>query len=93
MSFGGRPAQIRAIQAWTSGRRAWSSAGEFRRGGRAHSGPDSKRAPSPRAVFARGERAGGEGLDGFRKSLAEKFSRKAFLLQRGLQINCNKRGI
>jgi hypothetical protein len=29
MSFGGRLAQIRAIQAWTSARRAWSSAEEF----------------------------------------------------------------
>ncbi len=29
MSFGGRLAQIRAIQAWNSTRRAWSSAEEF----------------------------------------------------------------
>jgi hypothetical protein len=29
MSFGGRLAQIRAIQAWNSARRAWSSAEEF----------------------------------------------------------------
>ena len=93
MSFGGRLAQIRAIQAWNSERRAWSSAEEFDRGGRAHAGPEDKRAPSSRAVFARGERAGGEGLDGLRESFAEKFFRKAFLLQRGLQINCNKRGI
>jgi hypothetical protein len=93
MSFGGRLAQIRAIQAWNSERRAWSSAEEFDRGGRAHAGPEDKRAPSSRAVFGRGERAGGEGLDGLRKSLAEKFFGKAFLLQRGLQINCNKRGI
>src|SRR6267142_3065557 len=92
-SFGGGLAQIRAIQAWNSERRAWSSAEEFDRGGCAHAGPEDKCAPSSRAVFARGERAGGEGLDGLRKSLAENFFRKAFLLQRGLQINCNKRGI
>jgi hypothetical protein len=29
MSFGGRLAQIRAIQAWNSARRAWSSAEEL----------------------------------------------------------------
>ena len=29
MSFGGRLAQIRGIQAWNSERRAWSSAEEF----------------------------------------------------------------
>ena len=29
MSFGGRLAQIRAIQAWNSARRAWPSAEEF----------------------------------------------------------------
>jgi hypothetical protein len=29
MSFGGRLAQIRAIQAWNSARRAWLSAEEF----------------------------------------------------------------
>jgi hypothetical protein len=29
MSFGGRLAQFRAIQAWNSERRAWSSAEEF----------------------------------------------------------------
>jgi hypothetical protein len=92
-SFGGRLAQIRAIRARNSERRAWSSAEEFDGSGCAHAGPEDKRAPSSRAVFARGERAGGEGLDGLRKSLAEKFFRKAFLLQRGLQINCNKRGI
>ena len=61
-SFGGRLAQIRAIQAWNSGRRAWSSAEEFDRGGCAHAGPEDKRAPSSRAVFARGERAGGVGV-------------------------------
>ena len=94
MSFGGRLAQIRAIQAWTSGRRAWSSAEEFDRGGRAHSGPESKRAPSSRAVFARGERAGGEGLEDFQKNFAEKFFGKSpSYSRRGLQINCDKRGI
>ena len=93
MSFGGRLAQIRAIQAWNSERRAWSSAEEFDRGGCAHTGPEDKRAPSSRAVFARGERAGGEGLEAFRKSFVEKFFENAFLLQRGLQINCDKRGI
>ena len=60
-SFGGRLAQIRAIQAWNSERRAWSSAEEFGRGGCAHAGPEDKRAPSSRACFSRGERAGGVG--------------------------------
>jgi hypothetical protein len=60
-SFGGRLVQIRAIQAWTSERRAWSSAEEFDRGGCAHAGPEDKRAPSPHACFSRGERAGEEG--------------------------------
>ena len=61
MSFGGRLAQIRAIQAWNSDRRAWSFAEESDRGGCAHSGPEDKRASSPRAEFARGE-AGERGL-------------------------------
>ena len=92
-SFGGRLAQIPSNPGAELGRRAWSSAEEFDGGGCAHAGPEDKRAPSSRAVFARGERAGGEGLNGLRKSLAEKFFRKAFLLQRGLQINRNKEGI
>src|SRR5258708_29308277 len=61
-SFGGRLAQIRAIQAWNSGRRAWSSAEEFDRGACALAGPEDKCAPSPRECFSRGERAGGEGV-------------------------------
>jgi len=69
MSFGGRLAQIRAIQAWTSGRRAWSSAEEFDRGGRAHSGPESKRAPSPRAVFRVGRGRGEWGVVLFGKAV------------------------
>jgi hypothetical protein len=94
MSFGGRLAQIRAIQAWNSERRAWSFAEEFDRGGCAHAGPEDKRAPSSRAVFARGERAGGEGLDGLRESFAEKFFGKSpSYPRRGLQINRNKGGI
>src|SRR5258705_13848668 len=70
-SFGGRLAQIRAIRARNSERRAWSSAEEFDQGGCAHTGPEDKCAPSSRAVFARGERAGGEGLDGLRKSFSK----------------------
>ena len=70
-SFGGRLAQIRAIRARNSERRAWSSIEEFDRGGCAHAGPEDKCAPSSRAVFARGERAGGEGLDGLRKSFSK----------------------
>jgi hypothetical protein len=93
MSFGGRLAQNTSNPGAELGRRAWCSTEEFDRGGCAHTGPEDKCAPSSRAVFARGERAGGEGLEGLRKSLAEKFFGKAFLLQRGLQINCNKRGI
>ena len=93
MSFGGRLAQIPSNPGAELGRRAWCSTEEFDRGGCAHTGPEDKCAPSSRAVFARGERAGGVGLDGLRKSFAEKFFRKAFLLQRGLQINRNKGGI
>ncbi len=64
MNFGGRLAQIRAIQAWNSERRAWSSAEEFDRGGCAHAGPEEKCAPSSRAEFARGE-GGGSGAKWF----------------------------
>jgi hypothetical protein len=74
MSFGGRLAQIRAIQAWNSERRAWSSAEEFSRGGCAHAGPEDKCAPSPRAFFSRGVRAGGVGPSGFRESFSERVS-------------------
>ena len=77
MSFGGRLAQIRGIQAWTSARRAWSSAEEFWIGADAPSQAQSaKRAPSPRAVFSRGERAGGVGPKWF----SGKLFGKAFLL-------------
>jgi hypothetical protein len=94
MSFGGRLAQIPSNPGAELGRRAWSSTEEFDRGGCAHTGPEDKRAPSSRAVFARGERAGGEGLDGMRKSFAEKlFGKLPSYSRRGLQINCNKRGI
>jgi hypothetical protein len=93
MSFGGRLAQNTSNPGAELGRRAWSSSEEFDRGGCVHTGPEDKRAPSSRAVFTRGERAGGEGLDGLLKSFTEKFFGNAFLLQRGLQINCNKRGI
>jgi len=49
MSFGGRLAQIRAIQAWNSERRAWSSAEEFDLGVSALAGPEDKtRILSPR---------------------------------------------
>src|SRR6266851_1367881 len=72
-SFGGRLAQIPSNPGAELGRRAWSSAEEFDGGGCAHAGPEDKRAPSSRAVFARGERAGGEGLEDFQKSFAEKF--------------------
>jgi hypothetical protein len=46
MSFGGRLAQVRAIQAWTSERRAWSSAEELNRGEFALAGPEHKRGGS-----------------------------------------------
>jgi hypothetical protein len=62
MSFGGRLAQIRAIQAWTSARRAWSSAEEF---GWGRTRPCRLRAlnalPLLARVFARGE-GGGRGV-------------------------------
>jgi len=79
MSFGGRLAQIRAIQAWNSERRAWSSAEEFDRAG----------AP----MQAQRINAGGEGLEDFQKSFAEKLFRKSpSYSRRGLQINRNKGG-
>src|SRR6266404_358128 len=68
-SFGGRLVQIRAIQAWTSERRAWSSAEEFDRGGCAHAGPEDKRAPSPRAVFGVGRGRGEWGQVVFSKAV------------------------
>ena len=60
MSFGGRLAQIRAIQAWNSARRAWFSAEEFAWGKQSESSDaplqvqSDKRALSPRACFSRG---------------------------------------
>ena len=66
MSFGGRLAQIPSNPGAELGRRAWSSTEEFDRGGCAHTGPEDKRAPSSRAVFERGERAGGVGRSAFR---------------------------
>ncbi len=60
MSFGGRLAQIREIQAWTSARRAWFSAEEFTWGKQSESSDapmqvqSDKRAFSPRACFSRG---------------------------------------
>ena len=82
MSFGGRLAQIPSNPGAELGRRAWSSAEEFDGGGCAHAGPEDKRAPSSRAVFARGERAGGEGLVWF----SGKFFGKGLLLQRGYRL-------
>src|SRR6266849_1968292 len=66
-SFGGRLAQIRATQACDSTRRAWPSTGEFALGfgvGVVASlqAQSDKRAPSPRAVFARGEGGGRGGV-------------------------------
>jgi hypothetical protein len=67
MSFGGRLAQIRA----NPGVELGATGLAFRRG--VWSGADAplqaqsaKRAPSPRAGFSRGERAGGVGPSGFR---------------------------
>ena len=70
MSFGGRLAQIRAIQAWNSERRAWSSAEEFDRGGCAHAGPEDK--------------CGGRGARRFSEKLCGKaFQKIAFLFSTG----------
>ena len=59
MSFGGRLAQIRAIQAWNSERRAWSSAEEF---GLGQTRPCRLRAanalPLPARVFRAGRGRG-----------------------------------
>lgn len=64
-SFGGRLAQIRTIQAWTPTRRAWSSTEELRFVARGSVAPlqaqSGKRAPSSRALFARGEGGGSGG--------------------------------
>jgi hypothetical protein len=75
MSFGGRLAQIRAVQAWTSARRAWPSAEEFElRRTRPCRLRAQTRSLSPRAGFSRGERAGGVGPSGFRESFSERLS-------------------
>ncbi len=67
MSFGGGLAQTRATQAWDPARRAWFSIEELVLGsGAPLQAQSGKRAPSPRAVFSRGERAGGVGPSGFR---------------------------
>jgi hypothetical protein len=55
MSFGGRLAQIREIQAWTSARRAWSSAEEF---GLERTRPCRLRALNALPLLARVFRAG-----------------------------------
>lgn len=67
MSFGGRLAQIRATEASDPG----ATGLVFRRGvcfwaGAPLQAQSAKRAPSPRACFSRGERAGGVGPGGFR---------------------------
>jgi hypothetical protein len=61
MSFGGRLAQIPSNPGAELGRRAWSSTEEFDRGGCAHTGPEDKRAPSPRASFRAGRGRGERG--------------------------------
>jgi len=72
MSFGGRLAQVRAMQACNPERRAWSSVEELDHGKESDLADASlqaqsiKRAPSPCACFSRGERAGGVGPSGFR---------------------------
>jgi hypothetical protein len=74
MSFGGRLAQVRAMQACNPERRAWSSAEDLDRGKESDlgdaplAGSEHKMRPlSPRG-FSRGERAGGVGPSGFRCS-------------------------
>jgi len=60
MSFGGRLAQVRAMQACKPERRAWPSAEELNRGKESDLGDaplqvqSDKRALSPRACFSRG---------------------------------------
>ena len=67
MSVGGGLAQIRATQAWDPARRARSSVEELVFGvGAPLQAQSGKRAPSSRAGFSHGERAGGVGPDGFR---------------------------
>ena len=67
MSFGGGLAQIRATQACDPARRAWSSAEEFDWGKESElsdaplQAQSDKCAPSSRACFSRGQRAGGVG--------------------------------
>ena len=77
MSFGGRLAQIRAIQAWNSARRAWPSAEEFAFG---LVRPCRLRAvnalPLPAHVFCAGRGRGEWGQVVFGKVLRESFSGK-----------------
>ena len=80
MSFGGRLAQIREIQAWTSARRAWPSAEEF---GLRRTRPCRLRALTrslfPRVFFARGE-GGGSGAKWFSVKSCGKVFRESLLV-------------
>jgi hypothetical protein len=77
MSFGGRLAQIRAIQAWTSARRAWPSAEEF---GLRLTRPCRLRALNALPLPARGFFARGEGGGSGAKWFSGKVFGKGFLL-------------
>jgi len=61
MSFGGRLAQIRAIQAWNSERRAWSSAEEFDRADAPMQAQRKNALPLPARVFRAGRGRGERG--------------------------------
>jgi hypothetical protein len=88
-SFGGRLAQIPSNPGAELGRRAWSSAEEFDGGRCAHSGPEDKRAPSPRAVLAWGE-GGGSGARWFSvKQFGKCFFLKSLLHLTVFKINRN----
>jgi len=66
MSFGGRLAQFRAMQACNPSDEPGLPPRNLFCGQCALAGSEHKRAPSPRAGFSRGERAGGVGASGFR---------------------------
>jgi hypothetical protein len=74
MSFGGRLAQIRAIQAWNSARRAWPSAEEF---GLGRTRPCRLRAlnalPLPARFFRAGRGRGEWGQVVFGKAFRKRF--------------------
>ena len=84
MSFGGRLAQIRAIQAWNSERRAWSSTEELDRSDALMQAQSLNALPLLARVFARGV---GGGRGGNSPQASDLLHLTVF------KIKCNGRGM